>query len=281
MNRNHILLAGAASLVLLAACGSDDTDSQTESTEPAAVSSTEPTDAPADTAPAATDAPTDTTEPSGGTDTVAACDSWIDADTAVTTYLFTGQGDADSVLATLDAAIAAAPPDNVQRLTELKAAAEPQIQDPSSDVSDDTVRLYAETVAWVGDNCDVDTVDVTAEEYEYSGMPDTLTTGYHVVNFSNQGNEQHEMFAFRINDGVTESLDELFALPEEEVMTKITPVNASFAPPGQRDTSGWNMTEAGNYAIVCFVPVGSVGDTEGDGPPHFTQGMVHEFTVTS
>ncbi len=122
---------------------------------------------------------------------------------------------------------------------------------------------------------------MTATEYEYDGIPDELTTGYHVLNFSNEGKEQHEMFAFKINDGVTESLDELFALPEEEVIGKITPVNAAFAPPGESDTGSWNLTSPGNYAVVCFVSTGSVGETEGDGPPHFTQGMVHEFTVTS
>jgi hypothetical protein len=89
------------------------------------------------------------------------------------------------------------------------------------------------------------------------------------------------MFAFMINDGVTESLDELFALPEDEVMGKITPVNAAFAMPGDTDTGSWNLTSPGNYAVVCFVPVGSVAETEGDGPPHFTEGMIHEFTVTS
>jgi hypothetical protein len=281
MNRNHILAAGAASLLLLAACGSDDEGSDAQSTEPAAVTSAAATDAPAETAPAATEAPVETTEASGGTDLEAACQAWFEADTAVTEYLSTGQGDADAVLATLDAAIAAAPPDNVQRLTDLKAAAEPQIQNPESDVSDETLTLYSDTIGWVSDNCDVDVIDVTAKEYEYSGIPDTISTGYHVVNFSNEGNEQHEMFAFRINDGVTESLDEIFALPEEEIFTKITPVNGSYAPPGQSEASAWSLTEAGKYAVVCFISVGSVGDTEGEGPPHFTQGMVKEFEVTS
>ena len=89
------------------------------------------------------------------------------------------------------------------------------------------------------------------------------------------------MFAFKINDGVTESLDELFALPEDEVFGKITPVNATFASPGESDSGSWNLTSPGTYAVVCFVPVGSVGEAEGDGPPHFAEGMVQEFTVSS
>ena len=31
----------------------------------------------------------------------------------------------------------------------------------------------------------------------------------------------------------------------------------------------------GEYAMVCFIPVGGAED----GPPHFTQGMVQEFIV--
>jgi hypothetical protein len=38
---------------------------------------------------------------------------------------------------------------------------------------------------------------------------------------------------------------------------------------------------SGSYAAVCFIPVGSVDEeTEADGPPHFTQGMKTEFTVS-
>ena len=54
------------------------------------------------------------------------------------------------------------------------------------------------------------------------------------------------MFALRINDGATESLEEIFELSEEEVFAKITPVNAVFAPPGGSETASWNLTESGS-----------------------------------
>jgi uncharacterized cupredoxin-like copper-binding protein len=238
----HLVAAGTASaLLLLTACGSDDNSSANAE----------------------------------------ACDAWIAADTAVINYLFTGEGDADSVNAALDASIAAAPDDLVDTVTELKSEAQPQLEDPQSDASDKTLELYSDAIAWAGENCDVETLDVTATEYKYDGIPDELKTGYHVLNFSNKGQEQHEMFAFKINDGVTESLDEIFALPQDEAFGKITPVNATFAPPGKSDSGSWNLTSPGSYAVVCFISTGSVGDKEGDGPPHFTQGMVHEFTVSS
>ncbi len=210
-----------------------------------------------------------------------ACDAWIAADTTVINYLFMGEGSVDSVNAALDASIAAAPDDIADTISELKTEAAPQFEDPESDASEKTLELYVDTIAWAGENCDVDTLDVTATEYAYDGIPDELPTGYHVINFANEGQEQHEMFAFRINDGVTESLSELFELPEDQIFGKITPLNASFASPGNTETSSWNLTDAGSYAVVCFIPVGSVGDTEGEGPPHFFEGMIQEFTVTS
>jgi uncharacterized cupredoxin-like copper-binding protein len=238
----HLIAAGSASaLLLLTACGSDDNSSANAE----------------------------------------ACDAWIAADTAVINFVFTGEGDADSVNAALDASIAAAPDDLVDTVTELKSEAQPQLENAESNASERTLELYSDAIGWAGENCDVETLDVTATEYEYDGIPDELETGYHVLNFSNEGQEQHEMFTFKINDGVTESLEEIFALPEEEIFGKITPVNAAFAPPGGSDTGSWNLASPGSYAVVCFIPVGSVGETEGDGPPHLAEGMVQEFTVSS
>jgi hypothetical protein len=238
----HLIATGTATaLLLLSACGSDD-------------------DSSADTE---------------------ACDAWIAADAAIINFLFTGEGGVDSVNAALDATIEAAPDDLVDTVTELKTEAAPQLENPESDASEKTLELYADTIAWAGENCDVETLDVTATEFEYDGIPDELSTGYHVFDFSNEGQEQHEMFAFKINDGVTESVEELLALPEEEVFGKITPVNSAFAFPDDTETGSWNLASAGNYAVVCFIPVGSVGEAEGDGPPHFSEGMVQEFEVTS
>ncbi len=239
----HLIATGSATaLLLLSACGSDDNSSSAD---------------------------------------VEACDAWIAADTTIISFLFMGVGDASTVNAALDATIDAAPDDLVDTVTELKAEAQPQLEDPESDASDRTLDLYSDAIAWTGENCDVETLDVTATDYEYEGIPDELPVGYTVTNFTNDGQEQHEMFAFKINDGVTESLDQIFELPEEEIFGKITPVNAVFALPGESDTGSWDLTSPGNYAVVCFIPVGSVGESEGDGPPHLVEGMVQEFTVTS
>ena len=72
---------------------------------------------------------------------------------------------------------------------------------------------------------------------------------------------------------------ELLALPEEEAMAKVDMVAAVFAPPGDESYSVADL-EAGDYAMVCFIPTGaSEENPEGTGPPHFIQGMLAEFTV--
>jgi uncharacterized cupredoxin-like copper-binding protein len=241
--KNTLLLAaGAAPLMLFSACGSDDNASATDN---------------------------------------AACESWFEADSTVINYLFTGQGDADSVNAALDAAIEAADPEIEQTIVDLKAEAQAQIENPELEGSDETLDLYGKTIAWAGDNCDVETLDVTAVDYRFEGVPDELSTGYHVIDFTNGGQENHEMFAFRIDDASIESVTDIFDLPEDEAFSKITPVNAVYATPGTSDVVSWDLTEPGRYAVFCAISLGSVGDSEGDGPPHFTQGMVREFTVTS
>jgi hypothetical protein len=219
----------------------------------------------------------------GGSDgkAQAACDTWVAADTAFNDFLHSGQGDAASVNAAIDAAIEAADGDNADTVTALKAQVQPLLADPESEPSDELFGLYGDAIAWAGESCDgVETIDVKAMDYHFEGIPEELSTGYHVVNFENAGTEMHEMLTIRINDGVTESVEELVDLPEDEVESKITMVNAEFASPGGTDIGSWNLTEPGNYAVLCFVPVGSVGEAEGEGAPHFTQGMIHEFTVS-
>ncbi len=205
------------------------------------------------------------------------CDNFIAVDVSTNS----GEADPDEVNAQLDSAIAAADDDLAATLTTLKVEAQPLFGDPEAEPSDEFFSAIGEMYAWVGDNCDVETLDVTATEFEFGGVPAEVDAGYTVVSFENQGQEQHEMVAVRINEGVTESIDELLALPEEESGEKVTFAGATYAPSGESSSVGLSLTEPGSYVMLCFIPVGSVGETEGDGPPHFSEGMVQEFTVTS
>jgi hypothetical protein len=67
-------------------------------------------------------------------------------------------------------------------------------------------------------------------------------------------------------------------------MEKIEMVGSAFAP--MNGTQGLLVGdfEPGEYIAVCFIPTGTTiddsGQHEGDGPPHFIEGMQQEFTVS-
>ena len=129
------------------------------------------------------------------------------------------------------------------------------------------------------ENCDYPQVDVTAKEYEFDGIPDNVDAGGVSIKFTNGGEENHEFALVRINDGVTETIDELLALPEEQALTKVTNVTGTGAEPGGVAYTATTL-EPGNYVALCFVTQGSKGETEGTGPPHAMLGMKKEFTVS-
>ena len=152
--------------------------------------------------------------------------------------------------------------------------------DESALETDEFRQAEKEIDEWTFDNCDVERVDVAAVDYGFEGVPETIpadtTVGF---NYSNEGNEMHEMILLRKNPDTTESAEELLRMPERKAMNKVAFVGASWAPPGQSDASFMQL-EAGDYMMVCFIPTGTTGEgQEGDGPPHFTEGMFTEFTV--
>ena len=139
-----------------------------------------------------------------------------------------------------------------------------------------------------------DAVEVTAVEYEFQGIPETVPAGT-TFSLTNGGEEVHEMIVVKIPDEETRPVEELAQLSDKE-LGKVFPEGpeaataiALFAAPGGQgegetgETEG-TVTEPGRYGVLCFVPVGTTemptnGPPSGDGPPHFTQGMVTEFTV--
>jgi hypothetical protein len=135
---------------------------------------------------------------------------------------------------------------------------------------------------YVEDECGLQTIAVTAIDYAYDADLDGIEPGQVAFDFSNEGTEFHEMALVRIHEDTTETIDELLAMPEDEVDAKIDFIGAAFAAPGNGDTMFTDL-ESGRYVILCFVPTGSktMADMEtADGPPHFMNGMVKEFTIT-
>ena len=134
---------------------------------------------------------------------------------------------------------------------------------------------------YIGGECGFASVEVTAVDFAFEAELDDLAEGKTMFQFSNAGSELHEMVLIRINDDTTESVDELLELPEEEAEAKTQFMGVSFAAPGGESTMFAEL-DAGRYVVLCFVPTGSTSfeDAEtADGPPHFTHGMMKEFTV--
>ena len=73
---------------------------------------------------------------------------------------------------------------------------------------------------------------VVATEYMFSGLPETVPAGT-TFGFDNQGTELHQFLVVQKNEGVTETWDELMALPEAEANTKVTFIGQLIAGPGK------------------------------------------------
>ncbi len=127
--------------------------------------------------------------------------------------------------------------------------------------------------------CGYEQLEATGVDYEYEGLPDTVPAGVVAVTFSNEGTELHEIGIARINDDVTEPIEQLLTLPEEEVFTKLELKGVTVVEPGQSETTFMRMDE-GRYGAACFIPEGTTSmEMPGMGAPHFTMGMFAEFTA--
>ena len=115
-------------------------------------------------------------------------------------------------------------------------------------------------------------IDVRGDEYAFDNMPGNMVAGDHGFQFTNTGKEPHEMVVLGLGEEAV-SIQDVLRLPEQEAMARLNVVGRSFAEPGQEGPKVKAQLKAGRYALVCFLRVG------GNGPPHFTRGMVREFTV--
>lgn len=140
-----------------------------------------------------------------------------------------------------------------------------------------------------------ETVEVTAVDYEFQGLPETAAAGSSLSLVNESEAELHEIVAFRIPEGEERSVGELLELPEGEVDFGM-PATVLLAPPGGEQIKAvgdGTLAEPGRYAVVCFIPTGvdpevyleAAQESQGGppevegGPPHFTKGMYAELTV--
>jgi len=188
----------------------------------------------------------------------------------------------------LDTLDSGAPEDIAEAIGVMTDAARSVLDSNGEDFSAFEAPEFSEAQGQVDpymfENCEFDEkVEVTAADYSFDGIPAELPAGRVAFLLSNEGNEPHEMGLARKKDGVTESWDELLALPEDQVMEKVDQLGGAFAPNQEAKGLAIADLEPGEYVAVCFIPVGTSidesGEHMGDGPPHFMEGMKAEFTV--
>ncbi|MDP1819704.1 MAG: hypothetical protein Q8K58_07380 [Acidimicrobiales bacterium] len=171
--------------------------------------------------------------------------------------------------------------------------------DADEDTTDQTAEDTADETTTSEAEEEGEEVTVAASDYKFEGVPEEMAAGTTILLENASTTEVHEIGAFRVADEETRSAEELVVLPEEELRTVFSagPAAVIVALPGEDSVNAvgdGTLTEPGRYVFICAVPVG--GDVEafrtalethaegppeaGDGPPHFTQGMYAETTVS-
>ena len=162
------------------------------------------------------------------------------------------------------------------------AALEQAIEDGNPEFFFDEEFAVADKAVdeYLVEECEVNKISATTVDYEFEGLPSESPAGLTALEINNEGDEFHEIVLMRINDDVTESVEELLELEEEEVEGKITPAGVVLAMPGTSAINFFDL-EPGRYAVVCFISKESDAEHEfqGDGPPHFTEGMFEEIEI--
>lgn len=156
-----------------------------------------------------------------------------------------------------------------------------------------------ETAETTAVEAEADEIAVTAVDYRFEGLPDELPAGSALTLHNDSADEVHEIVAMRLPDDETRGVDELLTLSEEELgaLFAAPPALVAVAPPGEDGfvALGENsLDQPGRYAVLCFIPTGAdpqayLDELEANpgqppvvdgGPPHFTQGMFQEVTVS-
>lgn len=150
-----------------------------------------------------------------------------------------------------------------------------------------------------GDTGDAAVVEVTAVDFAFEGLPDTVPVGTRLALANDAPAELHELVAFLLPEDETRSAHELMSLPEAELgplLNAAPPATVLMAAPGGEQINAvgdGTLTQPGRYLIMCAIPSGvapdaylkavaeaggAKPDVEG-GPPHFVHGMVTELVV--
>ncbi|MCP3975232.1 MAG: hypothetical protein GY720_12175 [bacterium] len=140
------------------------------------------------------------------------------------------------------------------------------------------------------------TVEVTALDYGFSGLPERVAPGTVFTLLNDSGVEIHELVAIPLPADETRPVAELIADPEGLAAYFGSVETVLIAPPNEGSVAVEGtgaLNTPGRYAIICAIPTGAdpaeylaaAAAAEGGppqvagGPPHFVKGMWGEVVV--
>lgn len=162
---------------------------------------------------------------------------------------------------------------------------------------DDSTAGAADTAEPAESAADAATIEVVAVDFGFEGLPDSVEAGTTLTLRNDAEHELHEIVAFRLDDDETRSVEEIVALPPEEMQAVLgEPTTVILAPPRSTQVAtpigDGTLNEPGRYAIICTIPTGADADeflekaatSDGPpdvagGPPHLAHGMYAELLV--
>jgi hypothetical protein len=153
----------------------------------------------------------------------------------------------------------------------------PPFDDPTFEQSINAIDEYRYN------SCGYTQLDVTGIEYEFQGLPKTISAGTVAIRFTNPGAEFHEIAIYRMK--TKDSLKKVIGLSEREQAKRLEEVDGSFAMQNQTGYTIAELTKPGRYAFICHLPVGSTSieaaeEAEQDNPKsHAQEGMYATVTV--
>ena len=225
----------------------------------------------------------------------AVCSTWVDSDAAAASVLLHTDfasvtpeqlqsivkdlwSKQEPILASMDPA-----PDQIQPdVEELLAVARQGAAtgDPATLSSPDLRTSDRNIDQYMLQQCGYESVQVTATDNAYQGLPATMPAGTVGITLSNQGTDAHQVLLRRINDGVTQSFAEILNLPPEQQGQVAAALGFAEADPGETSTVFLRLTP-GRYGAADFVTRAPPASSHrASGPPHYSLGIQGEFTVT-
>ena len=137
---------------------------------------------------------------------------------------------------------------------------------PSADTAASTVSAPVPAVA-------PNVVNVQAKDYSFEA-PDTIPAGATTIRLTDEGKELHHVQLLKLTEGKT--YEDLGKEMKGEPPMWAVPVGGPNSPiPGAASVSETSLQlEAGEYALVCFIP-------SPDGKPHLMKGMSRKLVVAA